>query len=103
VPEEIRAATAAWLSKRLRNKATVLSIDEALKQGLFGLGKPHQQFRNRVGDLLILPHRDSLIWYEHLKGRKFDLRGMHGGLTADEMLIPLAVARLSALQEASPP
>jgi predicted AlkP superfamily pyrophosphatase or phosphodiesterase len=98
VPEETRTATAAWLSKRLRHKATVLSIDEALKQGLFGLGKPHQRFRNRVGDLLILPHRHELIWYEHLKGKKFELRGMHGGLTADEMLIPLAVARLSALQ-----
>jgi hypothetical protein len=98
VQEETLTATAAWLRTRLRNKATVMSIDEALEQHLFGLGKAHQRFRNRVGNLLILPYRDALIWYEHLQGKKFELRGMHGGLTADEMLIPLAVARLAALQ-----
>ena len=49
-------------------------------------------------NLLILPHRQHLVWYEHVKGQKFGLRGTHGGLSADEMLIPMAVANLAALQ-----
>jgi predicted AlkP superfamily pyrophosphatase or phosphodiesterase len=98
VQEENLLETASWLARRLAGKATVMTIDEALQQQLFGLGKCHRYFKRRVGNLLILPHRDSLIWYEHLKGKKFELQGMHGGLRPDEMLIPLAVANLATLQ-----
>jgi hypothetical protein len=58
----------------------------------------HRRFKSRVGNVLILPTHDQLIWFEHLKGKKFRLRGMHGGLRPDEMLIPFAVATLGALQ-----
>jgi predicted AlkP superfamily pyrophosphatase or phosphodiesterase len=98
VQEERRQEVATWLRKRLRDYATVMTSDEAFEQGLFGLGKPHKRFKRRIGNLLILPHRDHLIWYEHLKGKRFGLLGMHGGLTIDEMLIPLAVANLAALR-----
>jgi predicted AlkP superfamily pyrophosphatase or phosphodiesterase len=98
VQAERLPAIVAWLRRRLGDLATVMTIDEAVQQGLFGLGKPHRRFRQRVGNLLILPQRDHLIWYEHLKGKKFDFLGMHGGLTVDEMLIPLAVAPLASLR-----
>jgi predicted AlkP superfamily pyrophosphatase or phosphodiesterase len=98
VQEERLPEVATWLRRRLRDQATVLTVDEACQQGLFGLGKPHKRFKSRVGNLLILPHRDHLIWYEHLKGKKFAHLGMHGGLTVDEMLIPLAVANLAVLR-----
>lgn len=98
VQEEQLLEMEAWLRKRLHDYATVLTIDDALQQGLFGLGKPHKRFKSRVGNLLILPHRDHMVWYEHLKGRKFELLGMHGGLTVDEILIPLAVANLATLR-----
>jgi predicted AlkP superfamily pyrophosphatase or phosphodiesterase len=88
----------AWLRTRLAGKATVMASAEALQQRLFGLGKLHKQFKRRVGNLLILPEGDSLIWFEHLKGRRFEHRGMHGGLRTDEMLIPFAAAHLAALQ-----
>jgi predicted AlkP superfamily pyrophosphatase or phosphodiesterase len=89
---------AAWLTRRLAGKATVMTSADALQRQLFGVGKPHKRFKARVGNLLILPERDHLIWFEHLKGKKFELRGMHGGLRPDEMLVPLAAANLAALQ-----
>jgi Type I phosphodiesterase / nucleotide pyrophosphatase len=98
VQEEKLPAMASWLTERLDGKATVITTEEALRRQLFGLGKRHRHFQRRVGNLLILPQRDCLIWYEHLKGKKFTLRGMHGGLRVDEMLIPLAIANLAALQ-----
>ena len=98
VQEECLPEIASWLARRLAGRATVMTSDEALRQQLFGLGKCHRYFKRRVGNLLILPHGNALIWYEHLKGKKFTLRGMHGGLRPDEMLIPLAVAHLAALQ-----
>ena len=98
VQEECLPEIAAWLTKRLAGKATVMTTAEALQQQLFGIGKLHKRFKHRVGNLLILPKHDHLIWFEHLKGKKFSLRGMHGGLRPDEMLIPFAVAHLAALQ-----
>jgi type I phosphodiesterase/nucleotide pyrophosphatase len=98
VEEKRLTEVAAWLTARLAAKATVLSSAEALQQGLFGLGPLHKQFKQRIGNLLILPHHESLIWYEHIKGRKFRMRGTHGGLRPEEMLIPLAAANLAALQ-----
>jgi predicted AlkP superfamily pyrophosphatase or phosphodiesterase len=98
VQEDRLDETAVWLTRRLAGKATVMTSAEALQRQLFGIGKIHQRFKPRVGNLLILPTDDHLIWYEHLKGKKFRLRGMHGGLRPDEMLIPFAVATLGALQ-----
>jgi predicted AlkP superfamily pyrophosphatase or phosphodiesterase len=98
VNEQRLPEIAAWLTKRLAGKATVLTSAEALRRRLFGVGKLHKRFKQRVGNLLILPHDDNLIWFEHLKGKKFRLRGVHGGLRPDEMLIPFAVAPLAALQ-----
>jgi type I phosphodiesterase/nucleotide pyrophosphatase len=99
VQEERLPEIAAWLTQRLAGKATVIPIAEALQRQLFGVGKLHKRFKSRVGNLLILPDREYLIWYEHLKGKKFTLQGVHGGLRPEEMLIPLAAANLAALQE----
>jgi predicted AlkP superfamily pyrophosphatase or phosphodiesterase len=98
VKEERLFETADWLTKRLAGKATVMTSPEALQRQLFGVGKLHRQFKRRIGNLLILPTHDQLIWFEHVKGRKFRLRGMHGGLRPEEMLIPFAAINLASLQ-----
>ncbi len=98
-----------YLEEKLEGLATVLSTEESIALGLFGIKKPRRNFRDRVGDLLILPHKKDTIWYDHTRdaepGRarrapngKFDLLGHHGGLSEDEMKIPLAAARLSDLR-----
>lgn len=86
-----------FLTKTLQNKVAVMKIEKALKEGLFGQGNLHKKFRNRVGNILILPRGNSTVWYEHFKDEKLDLLGMHGGLSPDEMLIPFAVAKGSQL------
>jgi hypothetical protein len=96
-----------YLEKKLEGKATILGIEESIRMGLFGINNPRRNFRDRVGDLLILPHKKDTIWYDQSKetGRprrasngKFDLLGHHGGLSEDEMKIPLGVARLADLR-----
>ena len=96
-----------YLKEKLQGKATVLGTEESIRMGLFGINKPLRNFRDRVGDLLILPHKKDTIWYDHTKetGRprraptgRFDLLGHHGGLSEDEMKIPLGVARLADLR-----
>lgn len=87
-----------FLSQELKEKAEIIETKDALMNGLFGTGKPADEFLNRIGNLLILPHADHTIWYKHPNGRKFDLLGFHGGLNSDEMLVPFASAKISTMK-----
>jgi hypothetical protein len=84
----------ALLSNALGETATVALTEDALKQGLFGRGQMHREFRSRIGDILILPHGNLTLWYERPYHKRFTLKGMHGGLSPDEVIVPLAVARI---------
>jgi predicted AlkP superfamily pyrophosphatase or phosphodiesterase len=63
----------------------------AVESGLFGPGKLHSRLYDRLGDLIIVSKSEAFLWWssksDHLKGR-------HGGLSADEMLIPFLAAGL---------
>ena len=58
--------------------------------GYFGAAGP--RLRERVGDVVVLPRPGGTVWWRE-PGR-FDMlfRGHHGGLSPEEMLIPLAAA-----------
>lgn len=86
-----------YLSRLFKKKAEVLFMKEAIKEGLFGHRRVSRKFIERAGNILILPKKNHTIWYEHMKGRKFEHRGHHGGLNIKEVLIPLAIAKLSDL------
>ena len=79
------------LAERLDGRATVLTTDDLIARGAFD--KPSERLRERVGDLVVLPRvGEAVYWYE--PGR-FDqhLRGQHGGLSPQEMEIPLVAWR----------
>ncbi len=89
--------TRRYLEQRLRGTATVITTAEGIQQGLFGVNKPSRKFRRRTGNLMILPHGAKTVWYQYEKGDPLTMKGHHGGLSADEMTIPLAAARVSDL------
>jgi hypothetical protein len=73
----------------LLERAEVEKTQDLIEQGYFG-SEISPIFKARVGNLVILPYRyESVWWYE--KG-KFEQKyyGHHGGLTREEMEIPLA-------------
>ncbi|HMD79329.1 MAG TPA: alkaline phosphatase family protein, partial [Nitrososphaerales archaeon] len=98
VSEPLLDATQDYLAKKLVGKATVLKTEEALADGLFGLNRASAKFRRRVGNLMILPNGTRTVWYRYENEEPTDHRGHHGGLTKDEMTIPLAAGRVSDLQ-----
>jgi hypothetical protein len=61
----------------------------ALEAGLFGPGKPHPGLSDRVGDLLGAARQQAYLWWAPKENH---LRGRHGGLSADEMLVPFLAA-----------
>ena len=97
VEEDRLGATKEYLEKKLDGVATVLTTEDAVSEGLFGINKASGKFRRRIGNLMILPHGNNTVWFRYRKGDSLDLRGHHGGITKDEMTIPLAAARVSDL------
>jgi hypothetical protein len=47
---------------------------------------------------MILPYGNETVWFEFFEGRKLNLRGHHGGLSREEMLVPFGMAKLSDLK-----
>ncbi len=93
IKDEMLDEAQAMLVKGLDSKADVVRTDELIAQGYFG-PKVSKTFRERVGNLVILPYRyEGVWWYEK---DKFEQKfyGHHGGLTPQEMEIPLLAIEL---------
>lgn len=88
------------LERTLDGKAVVMTTGEAEKRGLFGPGAAGDRFRRRAGDLLVLPKGSETVWYEHIPGRRMEMRGIHGGLSQKEMIVPFAAAEMRELRGA---
>ena len=74
----------SFLARRLEGKADVVKTEDLINAGYFG-SEISARFRERVGNLVILPYlSESVWWYEK---DKFEQRfyGHHGGLTPQEM------------------
>lgn len=74
--------------------STLLDAEDALARGLFGPAAPTQRARERIGDLVLLPHENWYFhWYPTARQQAMRLVGRHGGLAPEEMLVPLIALR----------
>lgn len=74
-----RCGAAAW----------VVTRDEAIEEGWFG--SVDSQVRPRLGDVLVASGSDLAVVSASRFPHEASLRGLHGSLTADEMLVPLLI------------
>jgi len=82
-----------WLLEDLLGEtAEVRPTHELIDEGVFGAAGP--RLRERIGEVVVLPKPGESVWWRE-PGR-FDMRfrGHHGGLSPDEMFIPLAALPL---------
>lgn len=89
VNEEHLEEALTFFSDRLEGTAVVRRVSDLISEGYFGPLPCSDVFLSRVGNLVILPYAgESVWWYEK---DRFQQRffGHHGGLTAQEMVIPL--------------
>ncbi|MFC1802560.1 alkaline phosphatase family protein [Thermoproteota archaeon] len=86
-----------YLSEELVGFADVFRVKEAIELGLYGVGRPCDEFLDRVGDLLLLPRENWTLWYQVFPAKLYEKAGVHGGLSKEEMLIPFGVSKLSEL------
>jgi hypothetical protein len=59
---------------------------DAIAKGLFGPGTPHKRLADRTGDLIVAARGDAYLWWAD---KENNLIGRHGGLSAEEMIVPL--------------
>jgi hypothetical protein len=88
IREGLVAEAQAFFAARLEGQAEVRKVADLAGEGYFG-PEISPAFRTHAGDLVILPYRhESIWWYEK---DKFEQRyyGHHGGLTRQEIEIPL--------------
>jgi len=89
VHEEMLDEAHDFLTRRLAGRAAVYRTSDMIAAGFFGAEPPGEPFRARVGNLVILPHQGESVWW--FEQGRFELHyyGYHGGLSPDELEIPL--------------
>ncbi len=94
VKEERIDETVVLLQKRLSDIAEVYYTEQLVAQRFFGSTQPSREFLGRVGNVVILPYQHETVWW--FEDGKFDMhfKGHHGGLTTEEMEIPLLLLPL---------
>ena len=83
-----------YMREQLADRVHVLKSEAILQLGWLGPGEAHPALRDRIGDYVLIP-RGRTILRDWLKGEARHTHiGVHGGLTAAEMTVPLVVAPL---------
>lgn len=93
---EVRPGAAAdfeaYAREELAGKAVVVPSARVAAAGLLGHGTPHRRLRERLGTHALLMEPGWTVC-DRLPGERLPLMiGMHGGLSAEEMWIPLVHA-----------
>ena len=89
VKPEHRASFEGYIIDRLDHCVLAKRSEELLGEGWFGRGTAHPQLRDRIGDYALIMKRNCII-KDTLPGESpFRQIGVHGGLSADEMYVPL--------------
>ena len=83
-----------WAAETLEGRAVLMSGADCIESGLFGPGRPNTRLAERAGTHVLLMEPGWTI-VDTVEGETpFDLIGVHGGMSADEMRVPLVLARL---------
>ncbi|MGA9163420.1 MAG: alkaline phosphatase family protein, partial [Thiobacillus sp.] len=83
-----------YMREQLADRIHLFKSADVLQQGWLGPGEPHPALRDRIGDYVLVP-RGRAIVRDWLKGETRHTHiGVHGGLSAAEMIVPLVVAPL---------
>jgi len=91
IQEDRLTEAQSFFAERLEGVADVLLTQPMIDQSYFGPLPPSPAFLSRVGNLLILPHTGQTVWWYEEGRYGMRYRGMHGGLSQDEMMIPVCL------------
>ena len=83
------------MAKVLGDKCLIYESMDLWNRNFFGLYEPHPRLFERIGDFIIIPKEEYII-KDFLMGEKEKYHiGNHGGLSSQEMYVPLIVITAS--------
>jgi predicted AlkP superfamily pyrophosphatase or phosphodiesterase len=94
VKEERLDEAVACLQTHLAGRAEVYRTEQLVAQRFFGSSQPSKEFQTRVGNVVILPYQYETVWWHEEEKFEMHFQGHHGGLTPEEMEIPLLLLAL---------
>lgn len=82
-----------YMRKHFTKKCTVHKSEDLIKNNYFGLFKPNKNLFDRVGDYVIIM-KDNYAIRDRILGEKEEKHiGRHGGISKEEMYVPLIFAK----------
>jgi hypothetical protein len=85
----------AYLNDHFGEDFVFLSRDQVLETGLLGPGPIYEEVPFRLGDIIGFARSDAAFARTREDAKR--LRGRHGGLTEEEMVVPLLALRLDGM------
>jgi hypothetical protein len=92
VREDRRTAFEDYVGNELGARVALHESAALVREGWFGPGPPHPKLLSRIGDYVLMPQGRATI-KDWLPGEKrYRQIGVHGGLSEEEMRVPLIIA-----------
>ena len=92
VRHDYRQSFESYVREELAHAVDLYSSKALVERGLFGLGIPHKELLSRVGDYTLVLKDDYVITDIIVGDSPLNMTGFHGGLSADEVYVPLVYA-----------
>ena len=77
------------LKEKFKDKGEIYLVKDLIDKGEFI--NPSETFLSRMGNIVIIPYDGYGVWWFEKGKYEISLKGSHGGLTKDEMEIPLLI------------
>lgn len=81
-----------YVHAELAGRAMLFNSATLVERGYFGLGAPHPQLLSRIGHYTLIMQQNYALKDWILGERRYRQIGVHGGMSAREMYVPLIVA-----------
>jgi len=81
------------VDRHLLDACVCITGEDLLESGLLGPGQPHPSLQNRIGDYILLARESYAFRVTASLAKPRVHKGNHGGLSADEMYVPLYALR----------
>ena len=81
-----------YFNRKLASYATLWPSRELVARNYFGPGVPHPRLHERVGDYTLIMKDNYVIKDWLFAERRYSQVGVHGGLSEQELYVPLVVA-----------
>lgn len=80
-----------YVTDALAHCAVLLRSEVLIEEGYFGLGEPHPRLRERIGEYALIMKKNYTIRQWLPQEERYQPIGVHGGLSEEELYVPLIV------------